>query len=240
MPWHNKNTYGYVRTSTEAHDNAEMVMNILSPLGWGKAAVCAALGNFEAESNYNPWRWQSETVLPVGDSRIGVVCGGNTGHAYGIFQSDPAANYIYRPEAQGYAGYAPNYSNQVGGQYDGTAQMHYLNWVCTHYSDGSCGGWNENYLDAIPFATFKAQQDLSAYTMAQLTKIFHDGYERSARWSSTSSTRINAAVYWWNYFQGYTPPTPDDGAVWFGVFKMLQKKKQQGIYYKKRHRGWWL
>ncbi len=240
MPWHNKTTYGYVRTSSQAEDNATMVMDILTSLGWGKAAVCAALGNFEEESGYNPWRWQSETRLPVGDSRIGVVCGGNTGHAYGIFQSDPAANYIYRPEAQSFAGYAPAYLNQAGGQNDGTAQMHYLNWVCSNYSDGACGGWNQHYLDAIPFSTFKIQQDLSTYTIAQLTKIFHDGYERSARWAQTSATRIDAAGHWWTYFQGYTPVPPTESAAWFGVFYALKKKKQQGIYYKKRHRGWWL
>lgn len=239
MPWHNKQTYGYVRSSSQAEDNATMVMDILTSLGWGKAAVCAALGNFEEESGYNPWRWQSETVLPLGDSRIGVVCGGNTGHAYGIFQSDPAANYIYRTEAQAFTGYAPNYSNQTGGHNDGTAQMHYLNWVCSNYSDGSCGGWNQNYLSAIPFATFKVQQDLSNYTIPQLTKIFHDGYERSARWAQTSANRIDAAGHWWTYFQGYTPVPPEESAAWFGVFYALKKKRNQGIYYRKRHKERW-
>lgn len=240
MPWHNKNTYGYLKESTEAHDNAQMVMDILTSLGWGKAAVCAALGNFQEESGYNPWRWQSETILPVGDGRIGIVCGGNTGHAYGIFQSDPAANYIYRTEAQSYSGYAPNYSNQTGGQNDGSAQMHYLNWVCSNYSDGACGGWNQSYRDAIPFATFKGQEDLSSYTIAQLTKIFHDGYERSARWDATGSTRIGAAEYWWNYFQGYTPTPPSESAAWFGVLHVILKKRKQGIYYRrKRHTERW-
>lgn len=208
MPWHNKNQWGYLKESTEAKDNATMVMDILSSLGWGVAAICAALGNFDEESGYNPWRWQSETVLPVGDGRIGVVCGDNTAHAYGIFQSDPAANYIYRTQAQGYSGYGPNYSDQAGSQNDGTAQMHYLNWVCSNYSDGSCGGWNQSYLSSIPFGTFKNQSDLNTYTIDTLTKIFHDGYERSARWSTTASSRIAAATYWWNYFQGYVPPTP--------------------------------
>ena len=208
MPWHAKNTYGYLKESTEAKDNATMVMNLLSGLGWGKAAVCAALGNFQEESGYNPWRWQSEQVLPTGDSRIGIVCGDNTGHAYGIFQSDPAANYIYRTQAQQFPNYAPNFSNQAGSPNDGTAQMYYLNWVCTNYSDGSCGGWNASYLSSIPFAQFKQQDDLSQYSIAQLTKIFHDGYERSARWAATSADRIGAAEYWWDYFGGYVPPVP--------------------------------
>ena len=234
MAWHNKNTYGYVRTSQEAADNATMVMDILSSLGWGKAAICAALGNFEEESGYNPWRWQSETILPRNSANIGIVCGGNTGHAYGIMQSDPAANYIYRTEAQAFSGYGPNYSDQTGSAYDGTAQMHYLNWVCTNYSNGACGGWNENYLSAIPFATFKAQTDLSNYTIDALTKIFHDGYERSARWSSTGATRIAAASYWWNYFQGYTPaPAGGNYGAWFGVFSVLKKRRRGNLVLQK-------
>lgn len=237
MPWHNRNTYGFVRTTAEAADNATMVMDILSSLGWGKAAICAALGNFEEESGYNPWRWQSETILSVNDSRIGIVCGNNTGHAYGIMQSDPAANYIYRDVSPSFSGYGPNYSNQTGSQNDGTAQMYYLNWVCTNYSDGSCGGWNANYLSSIPFATFKAQTDLSTYTIDQLTKIFHDGYERSARWAATGATRIAAASYWWDYFGGYTPPTPSGNySAWFGVFHALKKRKSN-FYAQPRKRG---
>ena len=237
MPWHNKQTYGYERLSSEAADNATMVMDILTSLGWGKPSICCALGNFEAESNYNPWRWQSETVLPVNDSRIGIVCGNNTAHAYGIFQSDPAANYIYRSQSPSYPGYGPNYSNQAGSQNDGTAQMHYLNWVCRAYSDGSCGGWNQSYHDAIPFADFIAEQDTSNGTINRLTKVFHDGYERSARWYSTGSERMAAARYWRDYFAGYDPPGPGPSGgngAWFGVFHALQKRRDNGIVYKKK------
>ena len=235
MPWHNQQTYGFTRTSSEAADNATMVMDILTSLGWGKAAVCAALGNFEAESDYNPWRWQSETVLPRYDSRIGIVCGDNTAHAYGIFQSDPAGNYIYRSVSRQFPGYGPHYSDYEGSQNDGTAQMHYLNWVCSNYSDGSCGGWNENYLTSIPFATFKAQADLSVYTMNRLVRIFHDGYERSARWDATGVRRTAAGNYWWDYFGGYVPPGPSgNNGAWFGVFNVLKKRRQNGIVYKKK------
>ena len=237
MSWHNKQTYGYLKESTEAHDNAEMVMNILSGLGWGKAAVCAALGNFQEESGYNPWRWQYEVVLPVNDSRIGIVCGDNTAHAYGIFQSDPAANYIYRSVSSGFPGYGPNYSNQTGSQNDGTAQMHYLDWVCTQYSSGACGGWNQNYGHAIPFTSFKTQEDFSQYSYYYLTKIFHDGYERSATWSSTGNTRAGATEYWWHYFEGYTPPTPVDNSAWFGVFKIVLKKRKTDILRRYKYRS---
>ena len=240
MPWHAKQTYGYERNSTEAKDNATMVMNMLSSLGWGKAAICAALGNFEAESDYNPWRWQYETVLPVGDGRIGVVCGDNTAHAYGIFQSDPAANYLYRTEAQNFPDYDPHYADRTGSPNDGNAQMRYLNWVCTNYSNGACGGWNQGYLSAIPFATFKAQNDLSQYTIADLTKIFHDGYERSATWPTSGSRRIAAAGFWWDYFGGYTPEPPEPstgGGSWFGVFHVVNKRNRYNPLVYRRKRG---
>ena len=231
MPWHNQNTYGFLRTSQEAQDNAEMVYNALYALGWKCAAICAMLGNVEAESNYNPWRWQWEQILADNDSRIGIVCGGNTAHAYGLCQSDPAANYIYRPVSQSAAGYGPNYSNNPGSQDDGSAQMVYLNWVCENYTDGSCGGWNQSYLSAIPFATFKVQEDETNYTIDQLTKIFHDGYERSDTWSSTGTTRQAAAHYWYTYFQGYVPPTPPPPTpipVW-EMFLFLKRDGRHGI-----------
>lgn len=230
MPWHNQNTYGFVRTSTQAHDNAEMVYNILNSLGWQKAAICAMLGNVEAESNYNPWRWQSEVILSSNDSRIGFLCGNNTGHAYGMCQSDPAANYIYRPQAQSAYGYGPNFSDSPGSPNDGSAQMVYLDWVCRNYTDGSCGGWSNTYHDAIPFATFAAQADESVYTIEQLTKIFHDGYERSANYYNSQSTREGAARYWWNYFQGYTPPTPPTPSG-FPYWLLWYMKKNRDIPY---------
>lgn len=231
MAWHCQDYGGFVKETQEAHDNATMVMSILGGnLHWGMAAVCAALGNFDAESEYNPWRWQYDTRIPYGDSRIGVVCGRNTAHAYGIFQSDPAANYIYR--GQNYSGYAPNYSDQPGSPSDGTAQMYYLDWVCSNYTDGSCGGWRENYGSSIPFATFKAQATPSTYTIAELTKIFHDGYERSATWSSSSTRRINAAQYWWDYFsqQPPVPPIPPTPRTRMPLWMMCRKKE---IYIRK-------
>lgn len=234
MAWHNQNTYGFLRTSQAAQDNADMVYNILYSLGWKKAAICAMLGNVEAESNYNPWRWQSEVILSSTDSRIGVLCGGNTAHAYGLCQSDPAANYIYRTVSQNAYGYGPNYSDSPGSPNDGSAQMVYLDWVCRQYTDGSCGGWNDHYLSSIPFATFAAQDDESVYSIDQLTKIFHDGYERSAGWASTGSTRQAAARYWWNYFQGYTPPTPPGT---FPYWLLWYMKKGRDVPYKVPGKG---
>ena len=43
--WHAKNLYGYLKTSTEAKENAEMCYATLSSLGYCLESVCAVLGN---------------------------------------------------------------------------------------------------------------------------------------------------------------------------------------------------
>ena len=227
MAWHNKRTYGYLRTSAEGIDNATMIYGILSNLGWSLPAVCAMLGNCESESGYNPWRWQSEVVLPVGDSRIGYIGGGNTGHAYGLVQQDPAAKYIYRTYAQQQPGYGPNYSDREGSEYDGTAQLHYLHWIC---SDPAGGEWlpgSSAYY--MPFSQFTAAT-IEQYTLDYLTRVFFWSYERGT-WDSG---RVTAANYWYDYFQGQPPPPPPPpppatgGRRWL-LFKMVKNHKYRGV-----------
>ncbi len=231
MAWHNKNTYGYVRTSPEAIDNATMVYNILSALGWHLKPICAMLGNVEQESGYNPWRWQSEVVLPVGDSRIGYIGGPNTAHAYGLCQQDPAAKYIDRPYAQALPDYAPNYSDRQGGQNDGTAQLQYLHWIC---SDTSAGEWSNPWGSSyyMPFAQFIVDD---THTVEYLVHTFLVGYERGG-WSDT---RVTAANYWYNYFSDNPPeppepPTPTGDGTLVSILYMAAKKKHGNFIFEKR------
>lgn len=228
MAWHNKNTYGYVRTSTEAQDNATMIYNILYALGWGLNAVCAMLGNVEAESGYNPWRWQSEVVLPVGDSRIGTIGGQNTAHAYGLCQQDPAAKYIYRAYAQALPDYGPNYSDRTGSATDGTAQLQYLHWICSQ--DAAGGEWlpSSSATYGMSFNSFITD---TSHSIDFLTRTFFHCYERGT-WNSD---RVTAATYWYNYFQGYTPPTPaTPPPVSVLAAYLLARKKRGNFIFEKR------
>ena len=235
MPWHVKSIGAYSRQSREALENAQEVYNVLYGLGWTLQSVCAALGNIEHESGYNPWRWQSDIVLPVGDPRIGTIGGGNTAHAYGLCQQDPAAKYIYRPYAQSLPYYGPNYTDRQGNQNDGQPQLQYIHWIC---SDPAGGEWDADPTHStynMPFADFYA--NTRNRNTAYLTRTFFSGYERGT-WSDS---RVFAANYWENALGGYTPvpPEPSSGyAAWFAIFHMLQKRKQQNIYYRKRHKGW--
>lgn len=228
MAWHVKATGAYARTSNEALENAQETYNVLYSLGWCLESVCAALGNIEHESGYNPWRWQSDVVLPVGDPRIGTIGGGNTAHAYGLCQQDPAAKYIYRPYAQSLPYYGPNYSDRAGNPRDGEPQLRYIHWIC---SDPNGGEWDSDTSHSIynmPFADFivNARQD----TILYLTRTFFYGYERGT-WSQT---RVTAANYWLNELGGYTP-TPPAGIdpQWAGVLQYIIKKKRAGIYEKR-------
>ena len=239
MGWHTKNTYGYIRTSTEAYDNAKMIYDILAYCGWQLPAVCACLGNCEVESGYNAWRWQNEVLLPVGDPRIYY----QNSHAYGLFQQDPASKYIDDTYAQSILGYGPNYADQVGNTDDGTAQCFYLHNVC---SDPNAGEWSNPWQSTyyMPFGDFISD---STHTIEYLVHTFLVSYERGL-WSDT---RVTAANYWYNVFQNVTPTPPPDPPpqpppvpitgrslpVWLFI-KILQDKqhgkyrKQNGLYKK--------
>lgn len=234
MPWHVKNTGAYARTSQEALENAQEVYNVLAGLGWTLRPVCAALGNIEYESGYNPWRWQSDVVLPVGDPRIGTIGGQNTAHAYGLCQQDPAAKYIYRTYAQSLPYFGPNYSDRQGSQKDGQPQLQYIHWICADPNGGEWDADPNHHPNNMPFNEF--YPNTNNKTVQYLTVTFFHGYERGT-WHSN---RIVAAQYWEQQLGGYTPTPPEEGAAaWFGVLHALKKKKQQTVYYRKRHNEWW-
>ena len=192
MPdWYTQATGGYIRTGTEALTNATRIYEVLYSLGWTLEAVCGVLGNIEAESTYNPWRWQSDVVLPMGDPRIEY----QNGHAYGLCQWDPAAKYISGGSI--FNGYKPNYSDRPGGEYDGKAQLLYLNDYADYYPTASY---------PLSYAQYKAAS-ISDYTISYLAHAWFANFERGT-WSDS---RVSAAEYWWAIFNGQPPPDPPPG-----------------------------
>lgn len=226
--WHAKNTYGYLKESAEAIDNATEIANQLSGYGWVVEAIAAALGNQEGESGYNPWRWQSEDVLPYGDPNIGEIGGPNTQHAYGLFQQDPAAKYLKRPYAMALSTYAPNYADRAGQPHDGNAQVNYLHWICSDPNGGewqSSGGTGASYkMPYNDFITNSQNKDIGF-----LTHTFFYGYERGT-WGNN---RVQAARYWLNYFTEHPPTPSQDNAAWYAVFHKVLKRRNSGLVLQK-------
>lgn len=209
MPWHNKATGAYSRESTEAYDNALMAWGILSRRGWGLLAFCGFWGNVGSESGWNPWRWQSDIVLPVNDPRIES----QNGHAYGLAQWDPAAKYI--TGGRNYSGYAPNYSNQSGGTNDGSAQVNFLD--TTAVSSGQYFP-NPNYNYQISYDNYKLIT-YPQYSFDYAARAWFHNYERGT-WDNQ---RTVSCQYFYNKLSGVTPP--GSGIPIWLMFKMKERNE---------------
>ena len=172
--WHNKNIGGWTRTDQEAQENVLMMMSILAPLGWTINAVAALAGNQYAESAFNPWRWESDTV--------------NTARGYGLFQYTPATKYIDSSIAAGYTGFQPNYPMGAGGQDDGTAQLLFMH----NNVDGGYIRTNAYPLTMEQFRT--STQDPGYLALAWLYN-----YERPADPSATAAERAAQARWWYDW-----------------------------------------
>ena len=73
--------------------NGLYIFTFLASKGWSKNAICAMLGNMQAESSLNPGRWQSEDI-------------GNYSVGYGLVQWTPASKYTNWCYEQGYIDYS--------------------------------------------------------------------------------------------------------------------------------------
>ena len=194
MPWHAKPTGVYAMESTEAYDNAVMAWSIMNSLGWTLAAFCGMWGNVGSESEWNPWRWEGDVVLPEGDPRIYY----QNSHAYGLVQWDWAGKYI--DGGVGYPGYGPNYADKAGSINDGTAQMYFLD--ATAESSGQYFPYPGKPYQ-LSYAQYKAA-DINQYSVDWLVHAWFWNYERGT-WSDL---RVRAGNYWYNTLGGITPPPP--------------------------------
>lgn len=209
MPWHNKATGAYTRESNEAYENALMAWGILSRRGWGLLAFCGFWGNVGSESGWNPWRWQSDIVLPVNDPRINS----QNGHAYGLAQWDPASKYI--TGGRSYSGYAPNYSNQSGGANDGSAQVNFLD--ATAVSSGQYFP-NPNYNYQISYDNYKLIT-YPQYSFDYAARAWFHNYERGT-WDNQ---RTVSCQYFYNKLSGVTPP--GSGVPIWLMFKLKERNE---------------
>ena len=210
MPWHCKAIGGYARESTEAYDNAVQAWGILSARGWSLLAFCGMWGNVGSESEYNPWRWQGDAVLPYGDPRIYY----QNSHAYGLCQWDEASKYI--DGGVSYSGYGPNFSDRTGLITDGKAQMNFLE--DTAVSSGQYFP-NPNYPYQISYDNYK-QMTLDNYTYTYATRAWFHNYERGT-WDNQ---RVVSCEYFYNALSD-VPPTPSRKIPIWLLFKMKHRNE---------------
>lgn len=203
MPWHCKPYGGYAKESTEAKDNAIEIADILRNVSWTLNAIAGMLGNVGWEGGYNPWRWESDDVLASTDIELIAT---STVHGYGLYQFTPSGKYIMDGTAQTYRGYGPNYSDIVGSQLDGEAQVIFLNFHADYY---------QTPMYPLSYQEYKESEADADW----LAAAWFYNYERGT-WNVE---REVDARYWYDFLVDH-----------YG--EDTKKKKSKWIYYMKRRR----
>lgn len=195
--WQAKKYGAYGRSSQEAFDNAICTYNLLSSLGWSICAICGVYGNIEAESGYNPWRWEGDDVLDYGDPRIAS----SSVHGYGFPQFTPAGKYILDSNAQAFDGYAPNFDNVTGDPFDGDAQLRFIDQYADYIAK-----------PAYPLSYEEYKVDMTSPEYSARAWLIN--YERPGDQSeSVQEYRASIARYWYDILIEYDPsePIPPEG-----------------------------
>ena len=212
MTWWAKPSGAYGLESNEAYDNMDEIYNLLHN-EWTLTAICGMLGNMFAESGFNPWRWQGDSVNYKG--------------GYGLVQFTPARSYkdennvnrigyITNTEAQingfgqNYTGYAPNLSvsEQTSGANvsDGNAQILAVN----DNAGGKYTSYNRNcpYQDLSSVDTFTQYKECENLWIATVGWLWY--YEAPASVNKTyekAKIRFGYAQSCWEHFTE-DPPIP--------------------------------
>lgn len=199
--WHNKNTGAYDRSETEAQENVLKMLYILAPLGWTINAVAALAGNQYAESGFNPWRWEFDTV--------------STSNGYGLFQYTPATKYINSATAATYTGFQPNYPMGSGGQDDGTAQLLFMH-------NNVDGGYIPTQSYPLTMQQFRESTNDPGY----LALAWLYNYERPLNPAATAAERAAQARWWYDFLVNhpYIDRYSDLLILWKGR-KNIRKRK---------------
>ena len=194
--WHAKPYGAYDRNSSEAVENAICTYNLLTSLGWTLQAMCAIYGNIEAESGYNPWRWESDYIHSSNDDLE------HTG-GYGFPQFTPSAKYIWSDYAKANEGYGPNFSDWEGNIFDGDSQLRFIDEHADYDEDTPYGYY-------ITYDEFKTGN----YSPEYLAKAWLHNYERPGNQGpEVEEYRASIARHWYDLLIPYDPsePIPPEG-----------------------------
>lgn len=193
MSWHAKATGGYGIYSTEGIENATMIYYQMRAAGWTTEAISAVVGNICSEGGLNPWRWQSDVIVGPEDFW-------DRTHGYGLAGFTPAGKYIEDTDAQGYAGYAPNYLNHPGQATDGAAQIQFIMENPQYYQVHA----------AYPLTFQEFSQ--STASPAYLSDTWLYNFEQPAHPEDTQQYRRDCSEYFYEIFSG-TPYIADGDII---------------------------
>lgn len=151
-------------SESEKQNNAEIIYNWFTELGYSLNSICAMLGNMEFESYLCPDKW--EDAYPPYEG------------GYGLIQWTP------------YTVYSDNYSDWHTNH---NRQLEFINGLDT-----------VNYIPTTSYPLSWSQFKVSEGDINYLTRTYFHNRERGT-WSDLRTTY---ALKWYDYFQGYIPPTP--------------------------------
>lgn len=198
--WYAKKYQGYERNSAEAYNNAVLMYQVFSSLGFTLNAVAGILGNVEQESGYNPWQWEGDEIRSSTD----YIYAPSTRCGYGLFQFTPCYDYIGQNVAESYDTYAPNFSDRKGKPEDGDAQCRFADYHAPR------GQWLPSQVFPeynLTWEQFKSSTQAPEY----LARAWCWQYERPRTDAANIPVRESAARYWYDKLQNITPtdPLPD-------------------------------
>lgn len=181
MPWISGNRY---LTLQETENNGFIVYPFFISQGWTPQAVCAMLGNMQAESGINPGIWES--LIPYG-----------TG--YGLTQWTMYTKYMNWAIANGYPDWEDN----------GPAEMECIIASVTAQPGDPIFQWYRNEeIGMDPPITFPeyTQSTLDLHTLSNYWLWFYE-HPRDPG-PATQATRQAYTDAWWQRTQGGTATLP--------------------------------
>lgn len=244
MSWWADPTAYYTNRGTEQTDNATEIWAILRGYyGWAEDSVAAVLGNISAESTFNPWLWEGQTVRY---KNPGYRYYRDFDGGYGLIQWTPypptphpnTQPYIDSSVAQLYLGYAPNFADNPGNASDGQAQTYFIEYEIQAPGNWfPCSiGYYQNHFDAIgvdinQFRSMTVSQFINGTfpngTLMDYYGAFMLNYLRPR--NDVAANRFwnfyNETAYWLGYFGGVVPPQPTPVMPTTWMMYMLKKKK---------------
>ena len=246
--WYADPSAYFTRHGMEATANATEMYNILyGSYGWDFYAVMAVLANTYAESTFNPWLWEGQTVRARSSSS--PLYYRNFDGGYGLIQwtpypSTPHPNtqpYIDSTIAQRYIGYSPNFSDQSGTADDGAAQTNFIvydmmdngNWFSASISYyGSA--FSAVGVDITAFRTMTKQQfadgTFAPKTAENYVGAFELNYLRPNAYYAAQrfQSMLVEFDYWYQYFSGSPPPPPPPVPTDPNILFYAAKRRRKG------------